>query len=279
MSADRAIAIAGPLVEARAIAKRLGGHAVLADIDITVHRSEIVTVIGPNGAGKTTLLRILLGLMPPDRGEVRRRPGLTIGYMPQRVPLDDIMPLPVRRFLELGRPPRRGAIEAALAEVGAEGLRDAPIQGVSGGEFQRVLLARALLRDPDLLVLDEPAQGVDVAGQDELFALIVALRDRHGCGVLMVSHDLHLVMSAADTVVCINHHVCCTGRPEAVSRDPAYLSLFGARAVSMLAPYAHHHDHAHDVAGQVVTLANEPRHDHDDAAENRDRPDRDNRRG
>jgi zinc transport system ATP-binding protein len=279
MSADWANAVSGSLIEARGIAKRLGGHAVLADVDIAVRPGEIVTVIGPNGAGKTTLLRILLGLMPQDRGDIRRKAGLTIGYMPQRVPLDDIMPLPVRRFLELGRPPRRSAIAAALAEVGAGDLLDAPIQGVSGGEFQRVLLARALLRNPDLLVLDEPAQGVDVAGQDELFALIVALRERHGCGVLMVSHDLHLVMSAADTVVCINHHVCCTGRPEAVSRDPAYLSLFGAHAVGMLAPYTHHHDHAHDVAGQVVTLVDSPPPARNDAVGHRDHPDQDHRHG
>ncbi|HJS32562.1 MAG TPA: ATP-binding cassette domain-containing protein [Alphaproteobacteria bacterium] len=244
-----------PLAHARGVVKRINGRIILAGIDLVVGAGEIVTVIGPNGAGKTMLLRVLLGLERCEEGEASLAAGLRVGYMPQRLHVEGTMPLPVRRFLALGGPVGRPAIAAVLDEVGAAEVIDAPIQRISGGEFQRVLLARALLRDPDLLVLDEPAQGVDVAGQSELFELIVKIRDRRGCGVLMVSHDLHLVMAATDTVLCINQHVCCTGRPEAVSRDPAYLALFGPRAVAQLAPYTHHHDHAHDVGGRVVSLA------------------------
>ncbi len=236
------------------ISKTLAGRDVLRNVDLAVSASEIVTLIGPNGAGKTTLLRILLGLLPADAGTVWLKPGLKLGYMPQRLPIDETMPLPVERFLTLGARAERTRLRAVLAEVGASGLERTPIQKVSGGEFQRVLLARALLRDPDLLVLDEPAQGVDLAGQSALFELFISIRGRRGCGVLMVSHDLHLVMAATDTVVCLNHHVCCTGHPEAVSRDPAYLALFGPRAAATLALYTHHHDHVHDVGGRVVAL-------------------------
>jgi zinc transport system ATP-binding protein len=236
-----------PLLHARGIVKRFGRRTVLDHVDLSVSGREIVTVIGPNGAGKSTLLRILLGLLAPDAGEQHLAPGIKIGYMPQRLPVDETLPLTVRRFLRLGQAGSEAQLRSALDEVGAADVLDTPIQLVSGGEFQRVLLARALLRDPALLVLDEPVQGVDVAGQEDLFRLILEIRDRRGCGVLMVSHDLHLVMAATDTVVCLNHHVCCTGRPEAVRVDPAYLALFGAARGGELAVYHHHHDHVHDV--------------------------------
>jgi len=234
-----------PLLTAQGITKTFSGRTVLDNVALTVGGGEIVTVIGPNGAGKSTLLRILLALMPADAGEVARRPGLRIGYMPQRLPVDDNLPLNVRRFLRLGGTQDETALRQALAEVGAPQVLDTAVAAISGGELQRVLLARALLRDPALLVLDEPVQGVDVAGQEDLFRLIVEIRHRRGCGVLMVSHDLHLVMAATDTVVCLNHHVCCTGHPEAVSVDPAYLALFGAARGGSLAVYTHRHDHKH----------------------------------
>lgn len=242
------------LARVRAVGKSFDGRAVLEGVDLAVGVGEIVTVIGPNGAGKSVLLRILLGLMTPDRGDVWRKPGMRIGYVPQRLTVDPTLPLPVRRFLELGARGGRRPLAEALAEVGASQVIDSPIQAISGGEFQRVLLARALLRDPELLVLDEPVQGVDVTGQAELFSLIRAIRDRRGCGVLMVSHDLHLVMAATDIVVCLNRHVCCTGRPEAVRGDPAYLALFGPTEREAIAVYTHHHDHAHDIDGHVTPL-------------------------
>jgi zinc transport system ATP-binding protein len=240
------------LAELDAVGMRFGRTVALAQVSLTVSRGEIVTVIGPNGAGKSTLLRILLGLLPPSSGKVRLRPGLRIGYVPQRVAIDETLPLTVRRFLSLAiERTAPGDPQSALTEVGAPGLIDAPVQGLSGGEMQRVLVARALLRAPDLLVLDEPAQGVDIIGQAELFALIRRIRDRRHCGILLVSHDLHLVMAATDHVVCLNHHICCSGHPEAVTRDPAYRALFGT-AADALAIYAHHHDHTHDAHGEEI---------------------------
>ncbi|MBV8534658.1 MAG: ATP-binding cassette domain-containing protein [Alphaproteobacteria bacterium] len=251
-----------PLLSARGIVKRFGRRTVLDHVDLAVAAREIVTVIGPNGAGKSTLLRILLGLLPPDAGAAHLAAGIRIGYMPQRLPVDETLPLTVRRFLRLGQAGSEAALRAALDEVGAAEVLDTEIQRISGGEFQRVLLARALLRDPALLVLDEPVQGVDVAGQEDLFRLILEIRDRRGCGVLMVSHDLHLVMAATDTVVCLNHHVCCTGRPEAVRVDPAYLALFGAARGGELAVYHHHHDHVHDVPHHAHDHGHDHAHGH-----------------
>ncbi|WP_185265773.1 zinc ABC transporter ATP-binding protein ZnuC [Halopseudomonas xiamenensis] len=240
---------------------RRHGNAILEDITLQVRRGEIVTLIGPNGAGKTSLVRIVLGLLKADSGEVQRQPRLRIGYMPQKLQVDATLPLTVLRFLLLAPGVKRAAALQALGEVGAEHLAQRPLQQVSGGELQRILLARALLRQPDLLVLDEPVQGVDVNGQIELYQLITRLRDRYGCGVLMVSHDLHLVMATTNTVVCLNRHVCCSGRPEQVSADPAFVALFGEQA-SALAVYNHHHDHSHDMHGEIVEAA----HHHPDGS-------------
>ncbi|MBP8884574.1 zinc ABC transporter ATP-binding protein ZnuC [Pseudomonas oleovorans] len=239
------------LIRLDGVAVSFNGQPVLDNVQLSVQPGEIVTLIGPNGAGKTTLVRVVLGLLQPDSGNVRRAPRLRIGYMPQKLHVDATLPLSVLRFLRLVPGVDRKRALAALAEVGAEQVIDSPLQSISGGEMQRVLLARALLREPQLLVLDEPVQGVDVAGQAELYRLISRLRERHGCGVLMVSHDLHLVMSATDQVVCLNRHVCCSGHPEQVSGDPAFIELFGQDAKS-LAVYHHHHDHDHDLHGGVV---------------------------
>lgn len=247
------------LVEGRGLRLRLGGHDILQGVDVSVRAGEIVTVIGPNGAGKSMMARALLGLVALDSGTVTRKPGLTVGYLPQRFTVDNVLPLTVRRLMSLTQRASAAGIDAALDEVGARHLLSRQVHDLSGGELQRVLLARALLGDPDLLVLDEPIQGVDVTGQMELYGLIARLRDRHGCGILLISHDLHLVMAATDRVLCINHHLCCEGKPEAVSRDPAYLALFGAQAAQNLAVYTHAHDHSHDLAGGVV----EPGHRHE----------------
>ncbi|PRD19026.1 UNVERIFIED_CONTAM: znuC [Trichonephila clavipes] len=239
------------LIQLEDVGVSFSGQPVLQQVQLALRPGEIVTLIGPNGAGKTTLVRTVLGLLKPDSGTVRRKPRLRIGYMPQKLHVDATLPLSVLRFLRLVPGVDRAAAQSALEEVGASQVIDSPLQSISGGELQRVLLARALLREPELLVLDEPVQGVDVAGQAELYRLIGKLRDRYGCGVLMVSHDLHLVMSATDQVVCLNRHVCCSGHPEQVSGDPAFVELFGQDARS-LAIYHHHHDHAHDLHGEVV---------------------------
>jgi zinc transport system ATP-binding protein len=179
--------------------------------------------------------------------------------MPQRVHIDPSLPLTTRRFLQLGGA-SRAAIDSALAEVGIAGSEDRPLQALSGGELQRTLLARALLREPDLLVLDEPVQGVDLAGQTAMYELIGAVRQRRSCGVLMVSHDLHWVMATTDHVLCLNQHICCEGHPEHVGNDPAYHALFGANATGNIALYQHHHNHRHDVHGDVQI---EHHHHHD----------------
>jgi zinc transport system ATP-binding protein len=242
---------------------RHDGRATLDRVTVDVRRGEIVTVIGPNGSGKTTLVRTALGLVTPDEGKVDRLRDLRIGYVPQHLEVDRTLPLTVRRFLAMSGTSSREDHERALAEVGLGDVLDSPFQALSGGEAKRVTLARALLRRPDLLVLDEPTSNVDVAGQAEFYDLIQRIRDRHDCGVLLVSHDLLLVMRATDTVVCLNGHVCCSGRPDSVSRDPEYLALFGPRVAETLGVYAHDHDHHHDVAGEPVTAS----HDEAEAAE------------
>ena len=233
------------LLELSGIRLSYGGRPVLDDAALRVRPGHITTLIGPNGAGKTSLVKIALGLIKPQAGTVTRKPGLRVGYMPQKLHVDASLPLTVAAFLRLAGKVDHAAIVAALRETDVDDVRDAPLQTLSGGELQRVLLARALLREPELLVLDEPVQGVDVAGQAELYRLIAGLRTDHGCGVLMISHDLHLVMAATDEVVCLNRHVCCSGHPDAVSQHPAYLELFGRSVADNLAVYTHHHDHTH----------------------------------
>jgi len=239
------------LIDAQDVSLRINERDILDRVALQVHVGEIVTLIGPNGAGKSTLLKVLLGLLACQHGRVARRPGLRIGYMPQRLKINPLLPLSVRRFLTLARKLPEDKIVGALKETGAHYLIDQPMDALSGGETQRVLLSRAILSDPELLILDEPVQGVDVTGQDELYRLISTIRRRHDCGILMVSHDLHLVMSATDRVVCLNHHVCCAGHPERIQQDPSYIALFGRNAAVM--PYNHHHDHRHDIHNDVVT--------------------------
>ncbi|HEY0962432.1 MAG TPA: zinc ABC transporter ATP-binding protein ZnuC [Pseudomonadales bacterium] len=240
------------LLDLRGIAYAVGARSILQGVFLQIARGQIVTVIGPNGAGKTTLIKVAMGLLEPNEGQVLRAPDLRIGYMPQRLHVERTMPISVARFLRLGRTVTKEKLTAALARVGADALRDARLQDLSGGELQRVLLAHALLQAPHLLVLDEPAQGVDLKGQAELYRLIMRIRDEQQCGVLMVSHDLHLVMAATDEVICLNQHVCCHGHPEKVSHDPAYLELFGQRDAEMMAFYTHYHRHHHGLAGEVI---------------------------
>lgn len=238
-----------PLIAATGITVRAGGTSILDHVSLAVAPREIVTLIGPNGSGKTTLLRAILGLVRSE-GSIVRRQGLKIGYVPQQFARDISLPMTVRRFLNLFAPAE--AAEAALQRVGIEGSARQQLTALSGGELARVLLARAIAGKPDLLVLDEPLAAVDVSGEVALYHLIAEIRNELGCGVLLVSHDLHIVMGQADRVVCLNRHVCCEGKAHAVVRDPAFLELFGHRAAGELAVYAHHHDHAHAPSGDTV---------------------------
>jgi len=237
------------LISARGLRVERGGRVLISGIDLDIAPREIVTVIGPNGAGKTTLVRAMLGLERLDGGAVRRAPGLTIGYVPQRFDVDRALPMTVGRFLTLGGTHRSADVDAVLTEVGALRAKNQQLGELSGGELQRVVLARALLANPKLLVLDEPARGVDFIGEAELYTLIGTLRDRRGLGVLLVSHDLHVVMASSDRVICLNHHVCCSGVPETVAQHAEYARLFGAEAARAFGLYHHHHDHRHDLAG------------------------------
>lgn len=250
------------LIRARNLGVWRGNRYILQHADLDLPAGKIVTLIGPNGAGKTTLVRSVIGLIKPDQGTVERRAGLRIGYMPQKMHMDPSLPLNVARFLALGGKPQL-ALEEVLDLTGIAHLTRTPMQQLSGGETQRVLLARALLRDPHLLVLDEPVQGVDITGQEALYSLIHDIRRKRQCGVLLVSHDLHLVMANTDTVICLNQHICCQGHPEQVSSDPAYLALFGGRVKPQVALYTHRHDHQHDDHGNILHDHNQ--HEHPDA--------------
>lgn len=234
-----------PLIAAEAVEVRFGAEPVLRDVSLALQAGEIVTVVGPNGSGKSTLLRVLIGAVRPDGGRVVRAPGLRVGYVPQRLAVDRTLPLTVDGFLRLaggGRAERA----AALEHVGARELAGRQLAALSGGQLQRAMLAQAVLRRPQLLVLDEATQGLDQAGEARFYRLIEQLRQEFGCGVLMVSHDLHVVMAASDRVICLNGHVCCEGTPTVVSAAPAYRALFGFGTHGALALYRHDHDHEHE---------------------------------
>ncbi|SNC58446.1 zinc ABC transporter ATP-binding protein ZnuC [Sodalis endosymbiont of Henestaris halophilus] len=229
------------------ISVAFGSNAVLHNISLTLRPGHILTLLGPNGAGKSTLVRVVLGLITPTDGTLRRQPKLRMGYVPQKIHLDPTLPLTVERFMRLRPGVNKNDIVPSLAQVQAQHLQTVPMQKLSGGEMQRVLLARALINSPRLLVLDEPTQGLDVNGQVALYDLIDNIRRTISCGVLMVSHDLHLVMAKTDEVLCLNHHICCSGTPEMVSTHPDFIAMFGLLRSASLAIYRHNHNHRHDL--------------------------------
>jgi zinc transport system ATP-binding protein len=242
---------AAPLVSLAGAGVFRNGRWLVRGVDFSVRPGEIVTLIGPNGSGKSTSAKMAIGVMKADEGRVDRKPGLRVGYVPQRLSVDWTMPLTVRRLMTLTTPLSVEAVNSALEAVGIAHLAGAEVQHLSGGEFQRALLARAMARKPDILVLDEPVQGVDFSGEIALYDLITSIRNSTGCGILLISHDLHVVMAETDTVICLNGHVCCRGTPAAVSQSPEYMRLFGAKAAQTLAVYSHDHDHTHLPDGRV----------------------------
>lgn len=234
------------LVALEDVSVAFGGHVVLSDISLAIEPGEIVTVVGPNGSGKSTLLRCIIGAVTPNAGRVIRSPGLRIGYVPQKLHIDPTLPITVRRFLSL--PTRISDVDAqeALDRAGAGRLGQRQMASLSGGQFQRVLLARALLSRPQLLILDEATQGLDQPGAAAFYETIERVRREYGCAVLMVSHELHVVMAASDRVICLNTHICCHGTPDHVASAPEYQALFGSGTHGALALYRHEHDHSHD---------------------------------
>ena len=239
----------GLLLRADGISYSQGKRNILDRVSFELHRGQITTIIGPNGAGKSTLTNIVNGLINNYTGNIVRSPGLRIGYLPQKVNVNTLMPLSVERLLRLTRQSSAGEIEHALQQSEVGYLRQRQVHSLSEGELKRVLLARTTLGNPDLLVLDEPTAGVDVSGEIRMYQLIGELRAQLQCAVLLVSHNLHLVMSQTDQVLCLNQHLCCSGTPESVSQHPEYLTLFGPKTSESIAVYAHHHDHEHHVSG------------------------------
>lgn len=249
------------LIAAQNLTVTRGGAPVLQHVNFTIAAGEIVTIVGPNGSGKSTLIRALIGMERTREGSVRHKPGLRIGYVPQRLHIDANLPMTVRRFLSLPRRVADSVAQTALTRVGVGDLGTRQMSGLSGGQFQRVLLARALLERPDILILDEPTQGLDQQGVAGFYKLIEEVRLETGAAVLMVSHDLHVVMSASDRVICLNGHICCEGTPEIVSAAPEYRALFGLGTGGTMALYRHVHDHDH---AQDDGHAHGPgTHDHD----------------
>ena len=224
-------------------------RAILHDISLDINPHDFITIIGPNGAGKSMLLKCLLGFFPPDKGSITRKPDLKIGYMPQYFTLEPTIPINVKHFIclakNLAKNPAKN-LDDIVAQTGIENLLTRPLITLSGGERQRVLLARALLDSPELLVLDEPAQNLDIAGQLQFYDLLDKIYKTQKLAIVMISHDLHMVMKSTKQVICLYHHICCSGKPQAVTKDPEFIALFGNDMAKMMAVYQHSHDHQHD---------------------------------
>lgn len=234
------------LVRVENLSIRYGARTVLSRVSLSVAQGEIVTIVGPNGSGKTSLLRAIIGAVKPHQGSVIWENGAAIGYVPQKLHIDETLPITVARFLKLPGGVAASDIDKALTQAGVPDLSTAQLSQLSGGQFQRVLLARALIGKPDLLLLDEATQGLDQRGSAAFYQQIESVRQDTGCAVLMISHELHVVMSASDRVICLNGHVCCEGTPAVVASAPEYRALFGTGTGGALALYRHEHDHGHD---------------------------------
>lgn len=240
------------LIECKDVAIRLGKRNILRDINLSVNAGEIITVVGPNGSGKTTLFKTLIGALEPSQGSVTKQPALRIGYVPQKLYIDETLPMTVTRFMNLPGGHSRQEVSDALLHAGVAGLNKQQVRDLSGGQFQRVLLARALLGNPQLLLLDEATQGLDHRGSADFYRQIAHVREHLGCAIMMISHELHVVMRKTDRVICLNGHICCQGQPEKVTRSPEYQALFGLEQEDEAALYIHHHDHSHQgVANNV----------------------------
>lgn len=233
------------LIQTRNLSVQIGQTPILRDIDLQVQRGDIVTVIGPNGSGKSTLLKTIIGALKPSNGRIVLSPGLSIGYVPQRLHIDETLPMTVKRFLRLPRRASAAAIQSTMANAGVPDLLGQQLLSLSGGQLQRVLLARALLEQPNLLLLDEPTQGLDRRGTADFYKQIDRIRHSLNCGVIMVSHDLQVVMRQSERVICLNGRICCEGKPEVVSNSSEYRALFGFEDDDdTLALYSHRgHDH------------------------------------
>ena len=239
------------LVKLKNVGFRQNDKWLVKGVSLEVKKGKIVTLIGPNGSGKSTTAKIALGIYKKIEGEVEKYTN-KIGYVPQKVSIDWTLPVRVIDFMVLTQNLKQDDISEALDLTGVKHLKRSNLRDLSGGEFQRVLLARAIAKKPDLLVLDEPVQGVDFTGEVALYSLIKEISEKLNCGILLISHDLHVVMSATDYVVCLNGHVCCCGTPKDVAQSKHYKELFGEKSAELLSIYEHNHDHVHSSDGNII---------------------------
>lgn len=234
------------LIEVQNLNVAYGKNKVLKDVDLTLSKNEIVTIVGPNGSGKTTLFKAIIGSIPIRSGKVVIKQNLKIGYVPQVLNIDRSLPLTVGRFLKLAKKRNDQGFLRALQVLDSDDLLSSQISNLSAGQLQRVLLGHALMNEPDILLLDEATRGLDQPGSAAFYKKIEEIRDTTGCAILMISHDLHVVMSASNRVICLNGHVCCQGEPNSVASSPEYKALFGSKIDGTLALYQHDHNHSHD---------------------------------
>ena len=233
------------LITASNITVNRGETKILDNVSLTIGQSEFITILGPNGGGKSMLLKCLMGFYIPDNGNINRKRHLRIGYVPQQFTSEQTMPISVGQFLRLRKKVSAEELETITAETNIEALVNKPLNILSGGELQRILVARALIGAPDLLILDEPAQNLDISGQLAFYKLLSEIYEKRSFSILMVSHDLHMVMATTKKVICLFHHVCCSGEPQVVTKDPEFITLFGNDMAEMMAVYQHGHNHSH----------------------------------
>ena len=233
------------LVDIQDIVYKKSGKKLLYDVSFKVKKKDFITIVGPNGAGKTTLLKIMMQKLKPDSGFVRHKKKLRMGYMPQNFHVHPMIPMTVEAFLMLNNKAYQSDLPEVLKRVGLHTHQNSYLQHLSGGERQRLLLARAIIQKPDLLILDEPAQNLDMNGQLVFYKLIEELHKTYKCAILMVSHDLHMVMSSSNHVICLFHHICCHGSPQIIRKDPKFIEIFGQDLSKVVGFYHHDHDHAH----------------------------------
>ena len=234
------------LISANNISLSHHGKSILDKVSFELRQGEFITLIGPNGAGKSSLIKVLLGLTKADSGNIERANNIKLGYTPQTFNPNPFIPISVIDFLNLNQKVNQSFLHETATLTGTESLLDSPLKSLSGGELQRVLLTRALLNKPNVLILDEPAQNLDVNGQMHLYKLIQNIHQQQGCAVLMVSHDLHRVMKESTQVLCLYHHICCIGQPESILKDSQFNDLFADQMDDLMATYEHHHNHCHD---------------------------------
>ncbi|MCS5591256.1 MAG: ATP-binding cassette domain-containing protein [Gammaproteobacteria bacterium] len=222
------------------------GKKILDDVSFNLSSGEFITLIGPNGAGKSSLIKVLLGLIKQDSGKIKRSKSIRLGYTPQLFTPNPFIPISVVDFLTLNQKVEKLFLQETAETTGVTTLLNSPLKDLSGGELQKVLLTRALMNKPNVLVLDEPAQNLDVDGQMQLYKLIQDIHQTQNCAVLMVSHDLHRVMKESTQVLCLYHHICCKGHPEAILKDEQFNDLFADQMAELMATYEHHHNHHHE---------------------------------